>query len=109
MPRPRKQPIKAGDEIARGVTVVPHHSGTGQFVGVKSQAALLTPARPRWEYRTLRSDDGQRPWWDTAGATAFAVGFDEIGADGWELVTVYPVGDAIHAPVYCAVFKREVK
>ena len=30
------------------------------------------------------------------------------GADGWELTAIYVAGDAMHAPVYVAVFKREI-
>lgn len=67
---------------------------------------LLTNTRPRWEYRAAASEDGLC-YYD--GKPATPVRFNDLGADGWELVTIYPVGDAMHAPVYYAVFKREVR
>ncbi len=37
-----------------------------------------------------------------------AAELDEHGANGWELVSIYRTGDAVEAPIYYAVFKREV-
>ncbi len=46
----------------------------------------------RWEYITLNNE---RP--------LSKADYDALGADGWELVTVYVRLDAVHA-----IFKREV-
>ena len=59
----------------------------------------LARVRPCWEYLTARSDDG-RMW---------APPFAALGAEGWELIAVYKTGDAMYAPAYYAVFKREVR
>ena len=111
MPRPRKQPIKAGDEIARGAKAVPHDPG-GRYIGKMAIGGLgdpvPAPAHPCWKYRVLRSDEGSYWWLDGESAIVNEV-FAKMGALGWELVTIYPVGDAIHAPIYYAVFKREVR
>lgn len=69
----------------------------------KAMLVPISPARPRWEYRTLYSAE-EGMCWKHAGDE---IDFNDLGAEGWELVTIYPVGDAMHAPVYYAVFKRE--
>lgn len=61
--------------------------------------AESTPVFVQWDYHTARSEDG-RMW---------AEPFASLGTQGWELVTIYPTGDAMHAPIYYAVFKREVR
>lgn len=57
-------------------------------------APLLVAPRPRWEYHTYTTNDG-------------VFYLDALGLQGWELVAIYPVGDALHAPIYYAVFKRQ--
>jgi len=52
----------------------------------------IAQSRRRWEYTTLSSEQPIR-----------ASLYDDYGADGWELVSVYVRMDAVHA-----VFKREV-
>lgn len=56
-----------------------------------------TPQPPvfivKWEYKTLSSE---RPLSESD--------FNQFGADGWELVSVYVRMDAVHA-----VFKREMQ
>ena len=106
MPRARKPlarseryiaPVTIGDlgtpESERVVRAPITHN---QFE-IEKAAAL--PGRPCWEYLTSRSDDG-RMW---------APPFAALGAEGWELVAVYRTGDALYAPAYYAVFKRETK
>lgn len=51
-------------------------------------------SRPIWEYHTYTTDDG-------------VFYLDALGVQGWELVTIYRTGDAMHAPIYYAVFKRQ--
>mgnify|MGYP001568298337 CR=1 FL=1 len=58
----------------------------------KRIAPAAIVARRRWEYTTLSSERSIR-----------AIEYDQYGADGWELVSVYVRMDAVHA-----VFKREV-
>lgn len=53
----------------------------------------VTKKRRRWEYTTLSAE---RP--------LTAAQFDDYGADGWELISVYVRMDAVHA-----VFKREAQ
>ena len=113
MPRPRKQPIKAGDELARGARAAPHDLG-GRYIGKVTIGGLgdpvPAPAHPAWEYRTVQSSDGRSPWFDViAGLDATPCELDNIGALGWELVTIYSTGDGHYAPVYYAVFKRQTQ
>lgn len=74
------------------------------------QSTAITPSRPAWEYRTMQSSDGLSPWFDVMGGrNTTPCDLSALGTEGWELVTIYPVGDAMRAPVYYAVFKREVR
>lgn len=86
MPRPRKvqtQPLQA-EPLMSPVS------------GISTGAA--PPTHDQWEYRTLKSADGDE--WDTP--------FTTVGHNGWELVTIYAIWDAHTAPRYRAVFKRRV-
>ena len=74
----------------------------------EAEDAIPAPIHPCWKYRVLRSDEGSYWWLDGESAIVDEV-FAKMGVWGWELVTIYPVGDAIHAPIYYAVFKREVR
>lgn len=69
-------------------------------------------ARRGWEYCAAISEDGQsyylRDQSYYEGGPAVSVHFNDLGADGWEVAAIYFVGDAIHAPVYYAVFKRPI-
>ena len=56
--------------------------------------------RRKWEYLQHRSENGFYVEQDG--------GLDQFGADGWDLVAIYRTGDAMHAPIFYAVFKREI-
>lgn len=65
------------------------------------EAMPMPPRHPAWAYRTLiLADDGA--WYDGDARLTF----NELGADGWELVTIYTTGEGGFAPRYHAVFKR---
>ena len=107
MPRKLRQPaIKAGDMVTPGAVAVPFNSGTGQFADMKRPLAL---SRPCWEYRVEQSENGSR--WAVQDTIYFdpQLAFNVLGAEGWELVTIYSTGDGHYAPVYYAVFKREAR
>lgn len=63
----------------------------------QAQPVVVPPTHDQWEYRTLRSADGDE--WDTP--------FSTVGHNGWELCSIYAVWDAHTAPRYRAVFKRK--
>lgn len=92
-------------------------TGDGRYIGKASVAGADEPQSPvetarqmistpsKWEHCQLKSEDGAQYY----GMGGIPATFNELGSDGWELVTVYPVADAHHAPVYYAVFKRELQ
>ena len=104
--KPDAVPVFTSERYKGAVRVMspePENSGASELLRLQ---ALDTPARPRWEYRTFQSNDGPPCWFDTSEGQQEPYALNDLGADGWELVTIYPVGDALHAPVYYAVFKR---
>lgn len=109
MPRPRKAPTTLKPDVPTLPVRLPRTRK--QFEAEQSTA--IAPTRPRWEYRTAVSEDGRsyymRDQGYYEGKPAVSIHFNNLGTEGWELVTIYPVGDAMRAPVYYAVFKREVR
>lgn len=85
MPRPRKVSATQTEPLMSPVS------------GISTGAT--PPTHGQWEYRTLKSADGDE--WD--------VSFSTVGHNGWELCCIYAIWDAHTAPRYRAVFKRRAR
>ena len=60
----------------------------------------------KWEYKTLNFATSGTLAGDTFDPAAFTVALNELGAEGWELVSVFHNTSAARTVHLVAVFKR---
>jgi len=82
---------------------------------LSTQRRMTTMSEPKRRGRPPKGDGAlSRPthiWEYTQSAypdPPFPKALNELGAQGWELISIYTDNDPMRSPTYYAVFKREV-